>query len=350
MIKSDDSDEKGNIPDFDTFNAKRALKKKLLAAVGGRNRAAPPANSGRNRLKTLKAADDFANNFDFNDRISLPPSKKLSITVKKRLKLPPIPDVLPELPLILKLTKPKSKFKIPDVVPVSAPITKTAVMKALGARGRRSVLESPKLKVQVPLVITPGRKRRRDVDKGVEVAAVQLEVVTKRGNKEKERERERERERVKEKERGEAVKVPRRGLKPSRPVVPLFDLTVATEEPRPKNRKKEALEIAHEVRGGRSGRGSTLGTDPIAVPLTPKSLRRSQLPPPSFSSLSPFSCDVLRDDSLTAAIYQTFSGAGINSRGQRSGDADGDFEGFSVVFSLAGLDFLCGAAEGGGRG
>jgi hypothetical protein len=334
MIKSEDSEEKGNIPDYDTFNANRALRKKLLAATSGRNRTAPPASSGRNRLKTLKASDDFAGNFDFNDRMPSP-SKKLVLSVKRRLKLPPVPDVLPELPLILKLTKPKQKSKIPAPVPVSAPISKTAVMKALGARGRRSVLESPKLKIQVPLVITPGRKRRRDSDKAAEIAAVQQEEALKKGEKEREK---------------GVVKGAKRGPKPFKPVVPLFDLTIATEEPRPKNRKKEVLESAQEVRGGRSGRGSTLGIVPVTVPLTPKSLRRSQLPPPSFSTLSPFSGDVLRDDSLTAAIFQTFSGAGINSRGLRSAEGEGDFEGFSAVFSLAGLDLLCGAVEGKGRG
>jgi hypothetical protein len=322
MIKSEDSEEKGNIPDYDTFNANRALRKKLLAATSGRNRTAPPASSGRNRLKTLKASDDFAGNFDFNDRMPSP-SKKLVLSVKRRLKLPPVPDVLPELPLILKLTKPKQKSKIPAPVPVSAPIAKTAVMKALGARGRRSVLESPKLKIQVPLIITPGRKRRRDSDKAAEIAAVKQVEALKKGEKERDK---------------GVVKGAKRGPKPFKPVVPLFD------------RKKEVLESAQEVKGGRSGRGSTLGIVPVTVPLTPKSLRRSQLPPPSFSILSPFSGDVLRDDSLTAAIFQTFSGAGINSRGLRSADGEGDFEGFSAVFSLAGLDLLCGAAEGKERG
>ena len=69
-------------------------------------------------------------------------------------------------------------------------------------------------------------------------------------------------------------------------------------------------------------------------------------PPPS---LPPFSVSVLRNDPLIAAIYQTFSCdlAVTNKRGRKEIDKnegqDGDAlnsEGFSAIFSMAGLDCL----------
>jgi hypothetical protein len=352
MIKAEgvESELKGNIPDFKTFYAKRKLKK---SSVKAKAKIVPPivleesitssphylALGPRRRQKSLKATDVLSDSEEnLCDFVEVVPSRGRGGR-----------DVLPLLtakssnpPLLLKLPNPRSRVSIP---------------------ADPSILES----VQDPLS-GPSARQRRGLD--IDIRDLPLPPVGRKRDRDKA-------ERLREEE-GDLLLAgtPKKSKKEieKRGKADALVLLLSAKKTEKNGRKAHAASelvdsdvvdlTASKATG--TGRGSKEQMAGVVERKQPKSnkwaipdpvlgvrgLSRHALPGASTSSTSSSSSSsssftyqasydkVLRDDPLTSAIFQTFSKAGMESYSGSDSSTAHSSEGFSAVFSLAGLDCI----------
>lgn len=393
MLKVEDCDEKGNVPDYSAMTQKknaRIASAKAHALAQARTRAVQDSTErgsaktlvevtgSRKRQKSLKASDNHAQEYDFEDIIVLPTRNSLALTrhAPTHSALPSTapallsgrgrgqrgsnssasvypasinltnPSTSREPSLVLKLTNPRSKVPPPVPVPVPVPVAtpdkvirkekeKTKISAATG-KNRRNSIEILEPAVPDPPPVPLGRKRTREekVNAELDVAAVKPVVVDTK------------------------AKSKLKGKGKVEPVVE--EIIVQTKVRISKASRMSATinvdeievvdvdaneESVPDTRVGRR-RKSSLET-PAPVSTTSRVYtKKSHLltgTAPSSSSCPPFNESVLSEDPLTAAIYHTFS----SSNNQL--DSENVSEGFSAIAALAGLDFLTHTDAGKGK-
>ena len=345
MVKCEDSAEKNNIPDFDGMNAIQNSK---------------IVKTGRNRKTTVRLHDTVINGI----AEETPKKQKIGISHRDSQEKVPKDSVKGSVdeavaggrggrrgtvtttatattvstvsakesqsPLILKISSKRQKASTSEV---TSPLLLSLPLPGTQGRGRNKAAVVPlPLPVAVAAATTTGSKsRKRGRDTSLEdVIEIEEEALP-----------------MKEID----IKGRKKTLKGAKDIVSLEDIE-----------EKEGLVV--ETSGRNQKKGSAMiirnGNDKIKVksgstiPSYFQLHSTSTATAPGFSfpppTLPPFSVSVLRNDPLIAAIYQTFSydlAASSNKRGRKDTDKnegqDSDTmnsEGFSAIFSMAGLDCL----------
>lgn len=362
MIKAEgiESELKGNIPDFKTFHAKRKMKK---ITMKGTAKISPPivleeaitssahymALGPRRRQKSLKASTDVLSDTEDNQReVEFIPSPVKGRGRVSREVIPLLPTKKSNPALLLKL--PNARSGIPTSAITSILELTQVPLEGNVGRQRRGL----ELDIRDLPAAPSGRKRNRDrMDRLIEEEAAVLDIKHAGTSKKSKKEKEKEKEKESGKDSGKKGKSDSLGLS-------IIDKkTIERNGRRAVNMLEQLnssivdLTVSKPKPIGRPSKESKSNKWAIPAPTTAaRGLMRRGLPSASSSSstsssssssssISLVSYDkVLRDDSLTSAIYQTFSKAGME--GHTSGDKDTTHssEGFSVIFSLAGLDCI----------
>ena len=353
MVKAEgiESEMKGNIPDFKTFHAKRKMKK---IAMKGKAKISPlivleasitssahyMALGPRRRQKSLKASTDVLSDVEDNQgEVEFIPSPVKGRGRASREFIPLLPSKVSNPALLLKLPNARSRFPISAVTSILES-TQVPLQGNVGRQKRGLELDIRDLPA-APV----GRKRNRDrIDRLIEEEAAVLDI--KHAGTPKKSKKEKESEKVKEsgkKGKSDAVGVL------------LIDRKVIERNGRRAVNVSEHLDssivdLTASKRIGRPAKESKSNKWAIPAPtLTARGLTRRGLPSVSSSSSSSSSSSfiplasydkILRDDSLTSAIYQTFSKAGMEGHTSSDKGTTHSSEGFSAIFSLAGLDCI----------
>lgn len=359
MVKAEgiESEMKGNIPDYKTFHAKRKMKKNSMK---GKAKISPlivleasitssahyMALGPRRRQKSLKASTDVLSDVEDNQgEVEFIPSPVKGRGRVSREVIPILPSKVSNPALLLKLPNARSRFPISAVTNILES-TQVPLVGNVGRQRRGLELDIRDLPA-APL----GRKRNRDrMDRLIDEEAAVLDI--KHAGTPKKSRKEKELEKVKEsgkKGKSDAVGVS------------LIDKKIIERNDRRAVDVSELLDssivdlTASKLKSKPIGRpAKELKSNKWAIPaptLTARGLTRRGLPSASSSSSSSCSSSssssfiplasydkVLRDDSLTSAIYQNFSKAGMEGHTSSEKGTTHSSEGFSAIFSLAGLD------------
>lgn len=359
MVKAEgvESEMKGNIPDFKTFYAKRKLKK---SSVKAKAKIAPPivleesitssahylALGPRRRQKSLKATDVLSDSEDnLCDFVEVVPSPAKSRGGRGGR------DVVPLLtakssnpPLLLKLPNPRSRVSIPADPSILESVQDP--LSGLSARQRRG------LDIDIRDLPLPPVGRKRDRDKAERLREEEGDLLHAGTPKKSKKE-------IEMRGKADALvlllsakKTEKNGRKAhvasELADSDIVDLTAskATSTGTGKGSKEQVVGGV-ERKLPKSNKWAI--PDPV---LGVRGLSRRALPGAFTSSTSSSSSSsssftyqasydkVLRDDPLTSAIFQTFSKAGMESYSGSDNSTAHSSEGFSAVFSLAGLDCI----------
>jgi hypothetical protein len=356
MIKAEgvESEMKGNIPDFKTFYANRKLKK---SSVKAKAKIVPPivleesitssahylALGPRRRQKSLKATDVLSDSEDnLCDFVEVVPSPAKSRGRGGKDVVPLLTAKSSNPPLLLKLPNPRSRVSIPADPSILESVQDP--LSGLSARQRRG------LDIDIRDLPLPPVGRKRDRDKAERLREEEGDLFHAGTPKKSKKE-------VEKRGKADALvlllsskkteKNGRKALVASELAdSDVVDLT-ASKATGTGRGSKEQMVGGVERKQPKSNKWAI--PDPV---LGVRGLSRRALPGASTSSISSSSSSsssftyqasydkVLRDDPLTSAIFQTFSKAGMESYSGSDSSTAHSSEGFSAVFSLAGLDCI----------
>jgi hypothetical protein len=356
MIKAEgvESELKGNIPDFKTFYAKRKLKRSSVKATA---KIVPPtvleesitssahylALGPRRRQKSLKATDVLSDSEDnLCDFVEVVPSPAKSRGRGGRDVVPLLTDKSSNPPLLLKLPNPRSRVSIPADPSILESVQDP--LSGLSARQRRG------LDIDIRDLPLPPVGRKRDRDKAERLREEEGELLHAGTPKKSKKE-------VEKRGKADALVLllsARKTEKNGRKALvaseladsDIVDLTASKATGTGRGFKEQVIGGV-ERKLPKSNKWAI--PDPV---LGVRGLSRRALPGASTSSTSSSSSSsssftyqasydkVLRDDPLTSAIFQTFSKAGMESYSGSDSSTVHSSEGFSAVFSLAGLDCI----------
>ena len=358
MVKAEgvESEMKGNIPDFKTFHAKRKLKKN---SVKVKAKIVPPivleesitssahylALGPRRRQKSLKATDVLCDSEDnLCDFVEVVPSPAKSRGRGGRDVVPLLMAKSSNPPLLLKLANPRSRVSIPADPSILESVQDP--LNGLSSRQRRG------LDIAIRDLPLPPVGRKRDRDKAERLREEEGDLLHAGTPKKSKKE-------VEKRGKADALvlllsskKTEKNGKKAlvasELADSDVVDLTASKASGTGTSRgSKEQVAGSLERKQPKSNKWAI--PDPV---LGVRGLSRRALPgaSTSSSSSSSSSCSsftyqasydkVLRDDPLTSAIFQTFSKAGMESYSGSDSSTGHSSEGFSAVFSLAGLDCI----------